>query len=58
MAGLLARFVKQHHITQLVMGKNRKPCWLDFFKGSIIPRVLALTSATDVRIIDRLAASE
>ncbi|MDX2005223.1 MAG: universal stress protein [Meiothermus sp.] len=52
-AGLLARFVKAHDITQLVMGENRKPSWMDFFRGSTLRRVLALTSDIDVHIIDR-----
>lgn len=52
-AGLLAKFVKDYDITQLVMGENEKPSWKDFFKGSIIRRVLALTSNIDVHIIDR-----
>lgn len=55
-AGRLAHFVKQHDITQLVMGENHKPSWLDIFRGSIVRRVLALTSDIDVHIIDRPAS--
>lgn len=57
-AALLAHFVKQHDITQLVMGENQKPSWLDFFRGSVVRRVLALTSDIDVHIIDRPQTKE
>jgi two-component system sensor histidine kinase KdpD len=54
-ARILANFVKEHGITQLVVGENSNPTWRDFFRISIIQRLIYLTHDIDIHIMDRRA---
>lgn len=48
----LAAFVKEHGVTQLVLGENSNPTWRDFFRLSIIQRLIYLTHDIDIHIMD------
>jgi len=56
-ATTLAAFVKEHGITQLVLGENSNPTWRDFFRLSIIQRLIYLTHDIDIHIMDRRTES-
>jgi len=52
-AQALADFAKEYGITQLVLGENSNPTWRDFFRISIIQRLIYLTHDIDIHIMDR-----
>lgn len=52
-AQALADFAKEYGITQLVLGENSNPTWRDFFRLSIIQRLIYLTHDIDIHIMDR-----
>lgn len=54
-AKALAAFAKERGITQLVLGENSNPTWRDFFRLSIIQRLIYLTHDMDLHIMDRRA---
>lgn len=52
-ARALADFAQEHGITQFVLGENTNPTWRDFFRLSIIQRLIYLTHDIDIHIMDR-----
>ncbi len=49
----LISFVREHHITQVIMGSSLRSPWQEVFRGSIINQVLNQTQDVDVYIIGR-----
>ena len=49
----LIAFIREHHITQVIMGSSRRSPWQEVVYGSIINQVLNQTENVDVYIIGR-----
>ena len=49
----LIAFIRERHITQVIMGSSRRRPWREVFRGSIIRQVLNQTQNVDVYIIGR-----
>jgi two-component system sensor histidine kinase KdpD len=47
----LVEFAKAQRATQLVLGASRRSRWNDFFRGSVVTRVIRQSDAIDVHVI-------
>ncbi len=56
-AATLVRFVREHHISQLVMGESKRTRLQEVFYGSIINRVLRDTENVDILIVANAVVS-
>ncbi len=50
-APALVQFIKEHRITQVVLGSSLRSRWLEFFRGSVINQVLRGAHGVDVYVI-------
>ncbi len=49
----LVRYVREHHVTQVVLGESSRSRWQEFLRGSVIHTVLRETRNVDVYVITR-----
>lgn len=47
----LVRIAREYHITQIVLGQSGLPLWEEFLRGSVINRVLRLSSEMDMHLV-------
>lgn len=50
--GILA-YAYGHHVTQCVVGESLRPAWQDWFRGSVVSRLIREASQIDIHVIAR-----
>lgn len=48
---VLVQIAREYHITQMVLGQPALPLWEEFLRGSVINRVLRLSSEMDIHLV-------
>lgn len=49
----LISFIREHHITQVIMGSSLRSRWVEFFRGSVVNQILRATYGVDVYVISQ-----
>ena len=49
----LIAFIREHHITQVIMGSSLRSRWVELFRGSVVNQILRATYGVDVYVISQ-----